>query len=56
LLQGTRLDLPVHGALQLVVLEEPLDGVPQREGIVVIAANDVEDALRDGGEDPVDDA
>jgi hypothetical protein len=36
LLQGTQVGLQVHGALQLVVLEELLDGVPQREAVVVI--------------------
>ena len=56
LLQGAQLRLQLDGALQLIILEQVLDGVPQRERVVAITANNVEDGLVYGGEDPVDDA
>ena len=45
LLQGAQLSLQVHSALQLIILEQTFDGVPQSEGVVAVAADDVEDAL-----------
>ena len=56
MLHGTQLDLEEDGSLQLVVAEQTLDGVPQKEGVLAITANHVEDAVGDHGEDPVDDA
>ena len=56
LLQGAQLGLQVDGALQLVVLEDTDDGFPEGEHVVATAVDDVEDALGDRGEDPVDDA
>ena len=49
LLQRSQLGFQVHRTLQLVVLEESLDGVPEGEGGVPFTTNDVEDALGDGG-------
>ena len=56
LLHGAELGLEEDGALQLVVMEQTLDGVPEEEGVLAIAPNHVEDAAGDRGEDPVDDA
>jgi hypothetical protein len=38
-----------------VVLEEPLDGVPEGERVEVVMAHDIKDAFGDGREDLVDD-
>ena len=54
--QGTQFGLQLYGALHLIVLEEAGDGVPEGERVVAVVADGVEDALGDGGEDPVDDA
>ena len=53
LLRGAQFGLQVERALQLVIKEEALDGVPQREGGGAWPTNDVEDGLGDSGEDPV---
>jgi len=55
LLKRAQLGFEVDGALQLVVVEEPLDGVPEGERVLVITAHDVVDALGDGREYLVDD-
>ena len=56
LVQRTQLSLKENHALQLVVAEQAFNGVPKEEGVMAIAMNHVEDAVGDGGEDPVDDA
>ena len=53
---GTQLDLEVDDALHFIVLEEPLDGVPEGECVVAVAADNVEESFGYGGEYPVDDA
>lgn len=53
LLQGTQLGFKVHSTLKFVILKQVFDGVPQREGVIAVATDDVEDALGDCGEDPV---
>ena len=52
----SNIGLEEDGALQLVVAEQTLNGMPEEEGVLAIAPNHVEDAVGDRGEDPVDDA
>ena len=52
---GVQLGLEVDGAGHLVVAEEPLDVAQEDERGETRLVDDVEDALVDGGVDPVDD-
>ena len=52
---GAKLSFQVDGAMQLVVVEEALDVVPEGEHEDTRPVDDVEDTLVDGGVDPIDD-
>ena len=56
LLERAQLGFEEAGTLQLIVMEEGLDGVPEGESVMVVTAHDIVDALGDRCEDPVDDA
>jgi hypothetical protein len=56
MLESAQLRLEVHRALEFVVPEETLNGMPKREGVGAVMAYDVEDTFGHNGEDPVDDA
>lgn len=56
LLQHVEFSFKADDTLQFIIVEETFDGVPQGQGIDLVAADDVEDAFGDGGENPVDNA
>jgi hypothetical protein len=57
LIQVAELGLVEDGALECVVVEEVVDGRPQREGVgLALLMDDLQDLVRANGEDPVNNA